>query len=361
MGLSGGPTGSRYVPPPPAETGAQDVAAAIAALVEDRLARDTEIRTAVQRTGCDGLPMINRLDGTKCAPIGGQMVLVSGNWLLTKNVSRPMAGAGGNIAYASETILGACDREAADIEALLRFGDNKGNVWDGRGRWLSKGNEPRGLGGIGAVTWYINHVEGGTNCYLQVDDHPILTVNEAGFSWNVNYPVGSHGGGGAVGANLESLCFGGPNSDLVLTCEVGNFDGESRGGSTSLCVRKRSTLELLGKTDMQYATSSFYWAYGPPSFAVSAIPDGSFYVHLYGGEAMEVGHPVPWPNWEYQTAPGAAPRAPGAQSPYIQRVTIDRATMKPTIVETRQVQAHAEMEPWDDDVFLIAFMADEGV
>jgi hypothetical protein len=354
MGLSAGPTGSRYVPPPPAATGPRDIAAAIAALVEDRVARDEEIRTAVQRTGCDGLPLINRLDGTDCAPIGGQIVLVHGNTLLTKNVSRSMAGAGGSASVISETIIGVCDREAADIEALLRFGDNKGNVWDGRGRWLSKGHEPRVLPGF--PRWYITHPEGGTNLYLDIG----VAVLNTEPRWNMDYPAGEHWGGGAVGANTESLCFGGPNSDLVLTCEVENFDGVSYGGSTSLCVRKLSTLELLGKTDMQYHESSFNWTYGPPSFAVSATPDGAWWVHLYGGESMEVGHPVPWPNWEYATELGGAPRVPGSQSPRIQRVTIDRSDMKPSIVETRQVQAHADMEPWDDGVFLLAFLADEG-
>lgn len=367
MGLSSGPSRSRYVPPSPAMTGARDIATAIAQLVEDRVRRAAEIRTAVARTGCDGLPLINPLDGTTCAPIGGQMKLTHGGWLFEARVPRNLGGAGGSPAILSETILPtACEQQRSAWNSRLRFLDSVGNLWGPGGAWISKGNTPATL--PLSPWWYVRGGEGGLTFAFKDADTGVSAADVTSATFNLAMGMMLGAGrreGACAGVNAGATCYGAPNSDLVLTCEVGNFDEINRAGSHALTIRSATTLLTLGQTLMQYAASNHYYAMDqPPHFAISATEDGSWWVHLFGGEALEGGTPSPWPNWEYVTPVGvgaADASAPGVGNTLIQRVTVDRATMKPSFVESRYVTMHAEMEPWEDDTFVTAYLVEEGV
>lgn len=357
MPLSSGPTGSRYVPPAPANTGPRDVARAIADLLADGVARAQEIRTAVQKTGCDGLPNINPLDGTECADIGGPLVLVHKGWLFEARIPRNLTGAGGSAAVRSETILPTpCEAAIAGWDQRLRFLDSKGNLFGSDGLFISSGNAPATH--QNAYTWNAHGGEGGlTGRFMKATGSPVLLMGSPpGPVWNSD--PSTHFDGSAVGVNEEATCFADPNTDLILTTEMQNFDGINAGGSHRLVVRRTSDLAVVGYRIMQYDGNVYYFS-NLPRFSISATADGSFWVHLFNGEGL-ASPPNPFPNWEYVTAPGAAvPSTPGTGNNRLVRVTVDRETMTPTIVGDRRVTFHADMTAWDDDTFLIAYLADE--
>ena len=358
MPLSSGPTGSRYIPPPPPDTGARRVVSSIEALIEQRLARATEIRTAVQKTGCDGLPSINPLNGTGCAPIGGQMVLAHDGWLFEARVPRPLSGAGGSPAVVSTTVLPtACQLETAAWEARLRFLDSKGNLWNGNGDWLSTGNDPAEFPASPSWDWHGG--EGGGTGYLDGPNVTSVVFNVlTGGRWN--RPGSTHYSGIAVGTNPAATCFGEPNTDLMLTLETQNWDGVNNSGSSRLTVRRISDNALVGWRLMQYDGSNHvFTAY--PQFAVSATEDGSWWIHPFGTVTTEAPVPDPNYNWEYysEASDPGTPLTVGAPSYRIQRVTVDRETMTPTIVETRRLVLHPDMTAWDDSTFVLAFFAEE--
>lgn len=350
MALTAGPLSSRYVPPPRAVTGPRDLATAIEALINDHIERGKQIRTAVQSVGCDGLPQINRLDGTGCAPVGGPMVLVHDGWLFEARVPRNLTGAGGSPAIVSETVLPTrCEQIAADFESRLRFADNKGNLWDADGKWLSTGHTP--ATSPQDPLWYYRGGEFMRQEIRYNDNSVIVDYWGTGiFPLAVGMSEALVRQACCLGANVDGTCMEAVNSDLVLTCEVTNWNGVRTAGSHSLVIRSAETLLPLGRLDMQYVASAHTYAVGgAPQFMVTATEDGSWWVHLFGGETIS-SPPSPLPNWEYCNAP------PGVPNYIVARVTVDRGNMTPSIAEYRRVYPHADMTAWDDETFLTAYL-----
>jgi hypothetical protein len=325
-----------------------------------------DVRTAVMREDCDGLPALNYLDGTSCDEVlDGQIVLANPqtNTLLTTNVGRAFASASGSAGYnssyssprrpryvllsgeiggssslawttpgamAGESLLGTLDGElhtriglggdgtggggwgtdssiravsqlygadgtlhvrrglggdgsggggggldssirgvsAWDTDPGLRFRDSVGNLWDWRGRWLSKGNTPAALQTAhGAITQiFVEHISSTLDSHNLFSDSPQRTATPTP---HANVCEGQGADSGIL------LCLLAALGDIEL-------DPVWNAHPPALELRSASSPGTIYGRLVQSDDSSLYsWiGAGPARFAVSYALVG-WYVQMY--------------------------------------------------------------------------------
>jgi hypothetical protein len=151
------PAGPRYtfgIPSTP-QLNTRQLATQILASMQGQIAASTELKVGTVSTGCDGLPTINPLNGTTCAPTTGACSLVLYNpqsrTVVVNGIGRSMSSSVGACApgsvgagwtSSSYTSPADCTKAAAALRKKRRFTDNLGNVYGPDGELLGGTADP---------------------------------------------------------------------------------------------------------------------------------------------------------------------------------------------------------------------------
>lgn len=124
------------------QPGSRDLAREILRQIDSANARQNEVRIGLMTTGCDGVPVINPLDGTSCAGDGGTKVLYHPQTMTVLGTISKPAAAGPKVTTVHPA---ACTVVRASLKARRRFVDDIGNMYGPSGLWMSGGNAPATL------------------------------------------------------------------------------------------------------------------------------------------------------------------------------------------------------------------------